>query len=287
MTFLLFVITVIWTQQQQQQQHQQEYHRRQPYILVAAFSVVVNHQRSATRKPSLGMLAAIPQQYQRQEIVALWGKRGSNKVRNVLAGRRHQTICKTWTTQLAMNQQEDQADDESSLFYNDFDGFKSDDIYMSDAKDRTKAIDNGMEVDDNNNEKDSIVSDDALGDWRSFRRKLASQDRQQKMPSTSTSTASSTYTMSDNSNKTVDGLGGWNNNNSIFSSTTTAGDSFEQGEEYPQESSLRSSSFDKKESTTTTRKKTRSPNELLFEKQNDKLAQEYYQDSWAHEIATV
>lgn len=263
--FMLLLFTV-WTRQKQENHHQQ-------FVFVIAFTVILNHHKIVTRKPSPGILA-LQRQHRRQEDVAL-------------RRRRHITFTAI-ATQLGMNQQGDQNEneDESPLFYNDFDGFTSDDIYLAREIDKSKAVDNGTEVDesddDDDSENDSIVDDDALGDWRSFRRKLATQERQQKMPFASTT---SSYTVFDNSNKTEVGLG--LNNNSIFSSTTSSDDSIEQGEEHPQKSSQRPSSLNNKKATTTTLKKTKSPNEILFEQQNDKLAQEYYQDTWAHEIATV
>ena len=209
---LLLLLAVICTQQKQD-------HLPQQYIFVAAFSVIVNHQRSNCR------------------ILTLLQQKDQNK-----------------------------NDDDSPLFYNDFDGFNSDDIYVTNAKDKTKAADQAMDSDDDSDEdddseNDSIVNENSLGNWRSFRRKLATQERQ------------------------------GNTNNSMSSSssaTDTANESLEQSEQLEQNPSLLSASNDnKKGMTTATIKKTKTPNELLFEQQNDKLAQEYYQDSWAHEIATV
>ncbi len=201
---------------------QKQDHRPQQYIVVAAFSVIVNQQRTAATRSN-------------RRILTLHQLKDQNK-----------------------------NDDDSPLFYNDFDGFNSDDIYVTNAKDKTKATDQAMDVDDDSDdddsENDSIVNENSLGDWRSFRRRLATQERQ--------------------------GV----TNNSITSSftTDTTNESLEQSEQLQQNPSLLSSSNDnKKGMTTTTIKKTKSPNELLFEQQNDKLAQEYYQDSWAHEIATV
>ena len=283
---LLILLLVTWTQQQQD-------HHRQQHVLVLAFTmpIFVSQRRIVSRKPNLSILT-LQRQHRWQEIVTDTGRRNAC-VLPFLASSRQQTT--TIATQLAMNQQinqnENDDDSTSPLFYDDFDGFKSDDIYMTNAKDKTKATGNGMEEDENDDdddsENDSIVNEDALGDWRSFRRKLATQERQRTISSAS---SASSNTVFDNSNKTTNGLG-LNNNNSIFSSTTSVDDIIEQGEEQPQPSSIRPSSNSNKKasakSTTTTMKKTKSPNELLFEQQNDKLAQEYYQDSWAHEIATV
>ena len=209
---LLLLLAVICTQQKQD-------HLPQQYIFVAAFSVIVNHQRSNCR------------------ILTLLQQKDQNK-----------------------------NDDDSPLFYNDFDGFNSDDIYVTNAKDKTKAADQAMDSDDDSDEdddseNDSIVNENSLGDWRSFRRKLATQERQ----------GSANKSMSSSS-----------------STTDTANESLEQSEQLEQNPSLLSASNDnKKGMTTATIKKTKTPNELLFEQQNDKLAQEYYHDSWAHEIATV
>ena len=284
---LLILLLVTWTQQQQDHHHQQ-------HVLVLAFTmpIYVSQRRIVTRKPNLGIVT-LQRHHRWQEIVTDTGRRNAS-VLPFLASSRRQTT--TSATQLAMNQQinqnENDDDSTSPLFYDDFDGFKSDDIYMTNAKDKTKATGKGMEEDENDDdddsENDSIVNEDALGDWRSFRRKLATQERQRTISPASSASSSTVF---DNSNKTTNGLGLINNNNSIFSSTTSVDDIIEQGEEQPQPSSIRPSSNSNKKasakSTTTTMKKTKSPNELLFEQQNDKLAQEYYQDSWAHEIATV
>jgi hypothetical protein len=271
---LLLLLVSIWIR------HDQD-HRCPQYTFVVAFTIFINHNSVVVTKSSPNILSSIHQQYQRHHFNARRRHAFSNLLSKIGESKS--------ATQLAIHQQDNQNenDDESPLFYNDFDGFKSEDIYTTNEKDKLKATNRPMDVDDtdddnDDNENDSIINEDALGDWRSFRRKLATQERQQTM---SSGLASSSYTVIDNSNKTENGMGS-NSNNSMYTSSTigTADDMMEQQRQNP---SQISSAIDNKKGTTTIVKKTKSANELLLEQQNDKLAQEYYQDTWAHEIATV
>jgi hypothetical protein len=169
------------------------------------------------------------------------------------------------------------------LFYNDFEGVQSDDLFTTlnsikniqpeDVEEEEE--DDDSDDDDNNNTNSTEpppIRDDVLGDWRSFRRKLAAQARQPQQPSTDSTTR--TAASVNNTRETSFG--------EDKSSTVTR----QQQQQQQQQPSYDTMSNSKQ---VTKRKTLKTPNEMrVYEQlQNDTLAQEYYNDRWAHEIATV
>lgn len=146
--------------------------------------------------------------------------------------------------------------DDGPLYYDDFENYN--------AKNERENGDNPDEDDDDEDEDDDDVlasNDQMLGDWRSFRRRLAANERK----SSPSASAMSPPLNHPSNSSTVS-----NNGKNSDASTT------------PQRTG---------QTTVTTKtsrnSKMKSPNEILLAQQNEKLALEYHNDVWAHEIATV
>jgi hypothetical protein len=138
------------------------------------------------------------------------------------------------------------------LFYDDFENYNSsgpDDMNDSDHHD---------DDDEDEEEEDILASNDQiLGDWRSFRRKLAANEK--KITSPTHPLASRLVDQSNSSN-----IISMMNGGAAMTSKSTTQTTLQNPNPTP-----------------------KSPNEILLEQQNEKLAMEYHNDVWAHEIATV
>jgi Uncharacterized ACR, COG1678 len=146
-----------------------------------------------------------------------------------------------------MSKQED-----GPLFYDDFENFNS-------SNDREES-DNPDEDDEDEDDDDVLASNDQiLGDWRSFRRKLAANERK----ATAKSIPDAPNHPSNSSTVTNNGK----NSDAATSPQLTTQTMIST--KSPRHS------------------KVKSPNEILLAQQNEKLALEYHNDVWAHEIATV
>ena len=130
------------------------------------------------------------------------------------------------------------------FFYDDFESFNT--------NDRNEREEPDEDDDEDEDEEDILASNDQmLGDWRSFRRKLAANERKSDSSTNDDAIPQSATNALSNSR-----------NASNIQSTDTS-------------------------TTTVTTRNPKSPNELLLAQQNEKLALEYHNDVWAHEIATV
>jgi hypothetical protein len=194
----------------------------------------------------------------------------------------------------------DDMDEDGPLFYNDFES------YGDSGSDNSKRINNNAnpdtndsqnddddddDIDDDDDDDDDVLAssnqDQLLGDWRSFRRKLAAQERmtetklstnlqQPRIVSSSTDNNSTSTTGSSPPETSQQ----QQQQRTTSSSTTTSTISSATIHSW-------SSGGGTATSTTTTSNNHKSPNEIILEQQNEKLAMEYHTDVWAHEIATV
>jgi hypothetical protein len=148
-----------------------------------------------------------------------------------------------------MSNQED-----GPLFYDDFENYNSN----NEREDGVNPDEDDEEEDDDD---DVLASNDQmLGDWRSFRRKLAADERKSSPSSNSVQEPPN------------------HPSNSSTVSSGTNGDAATTPEPTTQRTVTTKNSRNPK---------MKSPNEILLAQQNEKLALEYHNDVWAHEIATV
>jgi hypothetical protein len=190
----------------------------------------------------------------------------------------------------------DDTDDDGPLFYNDFESYGdsgSDNSKRTNKNanpDNNDSDDDDDDIDDDDDVLASSNQDQLLGDWRSFRRKLAAQERmtetklstnlQQQQPSPPRVVSSSTDNNSTSTTGSSPPETSQQQQRTTSSSTTATTISSATIHSW-------SSGGGGTATSTTTSNNHKSPNEITLEQQNEKLAMEYHTDVWAHEIATV